>query len=207
MSNPAPPTALRSSMDYDKLQSFSDTSRELVLPWITRTFYPPQITATAAATRGAGAPILGEVAASGRTSIFMDNDNDEVIFPVPIPDGTDTKEKIMVRVLASQSQAAGTGSYQFTGLYLPLVTGTTTQAIPSNTLDVTWANQVDLGADISQWTAWGQINASKSGVTDGTLTPGEDELLFLAKVDLTTCTDVDVLAVQFRFRAKYIQAG
>ena len=182
----------------------TDWSKENILDRIQVLIYPPQITATGMATRGAGAPVGGEVASSGRTSIFCADALDEWVFPVPGPLGADPNGNILVRAMVSQSQAAGTGSYLLTGTYLPSITGTTTQADPATALSVPFVTTVDLGADIPQNTAWAEIAANVSGVTDGTLTPGDDEILFkLETTTHTTITDLDILRVEFRFLNKY----
>ena len=205
MANEPSQSTIPSKLTADRFAGHSKFTRELCADRpVVNLFTIPSVTVASLAGVGAGAPITQELDTTGLISIFMDNDADAFPFLWNLPSDMDVTKPIDFSVLWTQSQGAATGSCLWSVLYTSVVMGTTSLTAEATTaLDVIIANQADLAADVPQWTAWGTIDAGKTGVS--TLEAGTDALLVnTVSTTHTTITDVDLLAVRARYYRRFI---
>ena len=151
---------------------------------------------------GTGTPALAEINSSETVGLTLDANNEGFGVLWQIPMELDDSGAIDYRLLWSNSEAAGTGSALFAGEYTKLVAGTTAIAVGATALDTVIAADVDLAANVINWTPWGTILGT--AVTALAITPGDDFLALHFKVTLTTIADATVHAGNVRYYRKYI---
>jgi hypothetical protein len=148
---------------------------------------------------GTGTPALSEINNSEIAGFTLDANNEAVAALVPVPSDIDVAKDIRIRVLWSNSESAGTGAATFTCEYTPLTIGTDAIAVGGTALDTAITADVDLAANVLNWSPWGVI-------AGGTLadTPGDDVIVVRCKVTLDTIANATVYAFQMDYYREYI---
>lgn len=162
-------------------------------------------TPAALLSHGAGTASLAEINSSEICGLTLDADNESYGYLWVLPQVIDLSEDISFRYLESNSEAAATGTNLWVTKYLAITAGTTALAVGSVALDTVHTAQADVAANVPQWSPWGSIAASKTGVV--TLTPGDDMLALKSYVDITTIANVTVYKAQVRYSSKYMLPG
>lgn len=148
---------------------------------------------------GAGTPAFAEINTSELGGFTLDANDESVSALVPLPSDIDVSKAVRIRVLWSNSEAAGTGGATFTCVYTPLTVGTDAIAVGATALDTVITADVDLAANVLNWSPWGTI-------TGGTLTdtPGDDVMAVKCAVTLDTIANATVYGFQMDYYREYI---
>jgi len=153
------------------LRNYSDHNKNFVMdrPIVTIFDFPNLQEATPADLlgQGAGTPALTEINASEICGLVMDANLESHGFQVVLPYDMDVTEDVDFRFLWSNSEAAATGAGLWVMFYNPVRVGVITPiAIAATQIQVPIQNQVDLAANVQQWTSWGSITAGQLGALE-----------------------------------------
>ena len=157
--------------------------------------------ATDAELEGAdtGTPVFDEIGTSGLIAPLLTN-TDSYSFMLPLPQDIDLSKDVAFRYLFSNSEAAAAGSYIPTMEYGIHYAGTTAMVVAATALDTTFGSQVDLAANIPQWTDLGVISGGKLSAMDA----DDDHLNVQLTAALATAANISLLRGQMLYYRKTI---
>lgn len=152
---------------------------------------------------GTGAPEFAEITTSSIGGIKMTN-TDTYGFLTVLPYWVDPAAAQDFRILWSNSEAASTGSVLFAITYTPVPVASKSVALTAGAtaLGTVITSQVDLAANVPQWSSWGVIAADTATVKD--MVPGDDLFCVEITAALTTIADASVIQAQYRGTRKYV---
>ena len=189
------------------LANYSDHNKNFVndRPIVKIFDFPNIMNATGPADlmgQGGGTPTLPEVNASEICGLFMDTNLDSHGFQVVLPHDMDVNEQVDFRYLWSNSEAAATGAGLWVMFYNPVRVGVSTAiAIAATQIQVPIQNQVDLAANVQQWTSWGSITAGQLLALEA----GTDVLhCCINMTTLDTIADATLYCGQMRYSRRLI---
>lgn len=195
------PTNASGSFSPLLLRTGTRFGKECVADRVTRDLFdlPAIQNATGPAdllSQGTGTAALSEINSSEICGLTLDANSESHGVLWRIPSECDITSAVDFDLLWSNSAAAGTGSALFAGTFTELIAGTTAMGVGATAFDTVIASDVDLAANVVDYTPEGQIAA---GSLTSTLVPGDDLLALKFAVTLTTITDATV----YMGRVKY----
>ena len=188
------------------LANYSDFTKNFVndRPIVTVFDFPNIQEATPADLlgQGAGTPLLSEINASEICGLTMDANTESHGFEVVLPHDMDVDEDVDFRFLWSNSEAAATGSGLWVMFYNPCRVGVSTAiAVAATQIQVPIQNQVDLAAEVQQWTSWGSITAGQLSALEA----GTDVLhCCINATTLTVIANMTLYCGQMRYSRRLI---
>jgi len=211
------PSRTSTAGSYEQLRGASPAFQNFIIdePVVWVPFAPmaftvsvtSDVTGTFAATvnnAATGNALLAENDTSGVSGWFVDTSNDAIVFLVPIPSDADLTEDISFRTIWANSESAATGSMTAVWTYEIIDNGVSTLGAgePDDAMDTAGGADVDLAADVVQFSPYSII----AGSTISGTTP-DDMLLIKLKVTLTTIADASFFGAQIKFKRKWLGGG
>lgn len=151
--------------------------------------------------QGTGTPALSEINTAEICGLVLDANSESFGALWLIDQRCDITQPVDVGVLWSNSEAAGTGSGLFVAVVTELIAGTTAMAVGATVMDTPITGDVDLAANVVDWSPYGVIAA---GSLTTTLVPNDDLLAWKFSVTLTTIANAAVYMARIRYYAELI---